>query len=225
MKKFLRVTFILFLFVLPPATPVKAFPIVEALRQFLKKAFKAAALKMLRLENSLQSQVNKAKVIENYMAKSKLREISDFGKRQKDLFGKYYTDLKKVRNAISLYKRIKRIVNNQVLLVDEYKRAFSLFKADKNFTSTELQHMYDVYSGMIDVSLKNLESLSMIYKPNKSEMNDASRLELINDCDDKMEEVLVDLREFTNSNLVLSMQRTASKRENNTLRAYYGISK
>lgn len=225
MKKYLRLIFLLFLLALPPTASVKAqFPgIQEVIKQAVKKVVKAVTLKIQRLENKLQGIVNGLKAVENNLSGRELKGIAAWGERQKKLFGKYYEDLKKIRNTIALYKKVRRITESQKLLVDEYKSAFSLFKKDKNFSREEIEHIYAVYSGMFDVSLKNLETLLMISGNGKTEMNDASRLELIDNCADKMEEVLSDLREFTNSNVAISIQRAQSKKDVNTLKSYYGI--
>lgn len=90
------------------------------------------------------------------MSKLRLDEITDWVEKQKTLYKDYYQELQKVKAIISYYKRIKEITEKQVRLVEEYKRAWGLFKQDKHFTADELSYMSKVYSGIINESVKTL---------------------------------------------------------------------
>ena len=51
------------------------------------------------------------------MSKLKLTEISDWSKKQKELYAKYFDELRKVKNAISSYQAVRDIIKKQVQLV------------------------------------------------------------------------------------------------------------
>jgi len=88
------------------------------------------------------------------MSKLKLDEIGDWANKQKELYAKYFEELSKVKNAISTYQTVKDIISKQSQLVKEYSRAFNLSKQDKNFTQQEIDYMQQVYSGILEESLK-----------------------------------------------------------------------
>ena len=99
---------------------------------------------------------NAQKVIENQMSKTRLTEISGWTEQQKQLYSNYYTELGNIKATISKYQRIKDITLKQAALVSEYKQAWSLFRQDNHFNPQELSYMQQVYSGILDASVKNL---------------------------------------------------------------------
>lgn len=57
-------------------------------------------------------------------------------------------------------------------------------------------NMQQVYSGILDASLKNLDELMQVASAGRMQMNDAERLELINKAGDHLDENYNDLRQF-----------------------------
>ncbi len=119
------------------------------------------------------------KQLENTMAKLKLDQITDWVKKQRDLYKEYYDELKKVKAVIAYYFRVKEIAQKQVLILDEYQKAWNLFQKDKHFTAAELYYMQKVYEGMLDETSKNVDLLTLVVKSFSTQMSDAKRLEII----------------------------------------------
>jgi len=107
--------------------------------------------------------------------------------------------------------------------VNEYKGAWALFKQDKNFTVDELDYMQQVYNGMMDESIKNLDQLSLVINAFVTQMSDAKRMEIINEVDHNLHENLNDLREFNNQNKMMSLQRATEKGDIETVKKLYGL--
>jgi hypothetical protein len=222
----ISILFASMLLVTVPANNVHAqdpFGLAQIIKAGVKKVIQAMDLRLQRLQNRLMVLQNAQKALENSMAKLKLTEISEWGQKQKDLYGKYYDELKTVRNSIALYKRVKDVATYQVNILAEYKRAWSLISRDKHFNANELAYMQSVYTGIIDESVKNLEQLRVVSSSFQTQMSDGKRLELIDAAADKMEVNFSDLREFTDRNMVLSIQRSRTVDETETMKAYYGI--
>ena len=108
-------------------------------------------------------------------------------------------------------------------LVNEYKAAWALFKQDKNFTVDELDYMQQVYNGMMDESIKNLDQLSLVINAFVTQMSDAKRMEIINEVDHNLDENLTDMREFNNQNKMMSLQRASEKGDIETVKKLYGL--
>lgn len=189
----------------------------------IKKVIQAMDLRLQRLTNKLVVLQTAQKALENSMAKLKLNEISEWGEKQRSLYETYYNDLKTVRNTIAVYKRVKEVAGYQVNILNEYKRAFSLLSKDKHFSSNEISYMQKVYTSILNESVKNLEQLTLVASSFKTQMTDAQRLELIDKAADNMEVNYSDLRQFSNQNMALSIQRSRSADEILTMKAYYGI--
>ena len=197
--------------------------VLEVIKAGVKKVIRAVDLKIQRMQNETVWLQNAQKVMENQLSKLKLTEISDWTEKQKELYGKYYTDLWKVKATISYYQRIKDVTTKQVFLVEEYKKAWSLAQQDKNFSPPELSYMYDVYTGILNESAKNLDQILLIINSFKTQMSDAKRLELINEAAERIEGNYNDLKEFNNQNILMSLQRATSRRQLETVQKLYGI--
>jgi hypothetical protein len=195
----------------------------EVVRQALIAAIKAMDIAVQRLQNKTIWLQNAQKAMENTLSKLKLDEISEWTSKQKEQYAKYFDELKRVKEAISGYKKVKEIMQKQIRIVEEYKHAFGLFKKDKHFTDTEIRYMVMVYTGIVDESIKNIDQLFLVVNALHTQMTDGKRLEIINAVAGHIDENLNDLREFNNQNIKLSIQRSRDEKEVEIVKAMYGI--
>lgn len=221
----IKILFLLLLMLtVRPVPSAKAqIPVLEIIKAGVKKAITALDLKIQRLQNKTIWLQNAQKVLENQLSKLRLTEIADWTNRQKDLYGKYYEELRKVKSAISYYQRIKTITQKQLALVSEYKKAFNQFRQDSHFTPQEINYIGEVYSGILEASLKNLDQIILVTSSFKMQMGDAKRLEIINAAADKLDENYNDLRQFNNQNIRISIQRAKDQNDINSTLKLYGI--
>ena len=198
-------------------------PISLIIREAIKKAIKAMDLMIQRLQNVTIKLQNAQKEIENAMSKLQLKEISEWAEKQRELYDKYYKELWQVKNAIAYYQRIKSIIAKQAQLLHEYRQAVGLFKQDKHFSEKELAFMYDVYSGILSESIKNIDEIMLVINSFATQMTDAKRLELIHQAAAKIEKNLGALRSFNQHNVSLSLSRAKDAYELAMVRQLYGI--
>jgi hypothetical protein len=199
------------------------FPIAEIIKAAVKKVIVAVDLKIQKLQNKTIWLQNAQKVVENQMSKLKLTEISDWVNKQKELYRKYFEELKKVKDAIAYYHRVKDLIEDQAAMIKEYKAAWAVFRQDKNFTADELTFMSGVYDGMLNESIKNLDQLLLVINSFTTQMSDAKRMEIINTAADKIEETFLDLKSFNNQNKAMSLQRSYERGEIEYSRRLYGL--
>lgn len=197
--------------------------VLEVIKAGVKKVIKAVDLKVQRLQNETIWLQNAQKVLENQLSKLKLTEIADWTERQREQYSKYYEELWRIKSAITYYKRIKDLTEKQVDIVDEYKWAWGLFQKDRHFSPEELDYMQKVYSGILDESIKNLDQIFLVIGSFKTQMSDASRLEIISKAAEEMDANHSALKKFNLSNIGLSIQRAASLEETAKLKEIYGI--
>ncbi len=189
----------------------------------IKKVVKAIDLQIQRLQNKTIWLQNAQKTLENTLSKMKLDEISDWTKKQKEQYEKYYEELTKVKEIIAYYQRIRDITQKQGRIVDEYNRTWTLIKQDKHFTVDEVNYMAQVYSGILDESMKNIDQISMVIKSFTTKMSDAKRLELINKAADRVDANYSDLTKFNHQNTILSLQRAKTENDVQTVKKLYGL--
>lgn len=224
MKKLLVSAVVFVIVSIAPINKVKAQdPITLIIKEGIKKVIKAVDLKIQRLQNETIWLQNAQKVVENTMSQVKLDEITDWVEKQRILYKDYFDELWKVKNIISYYHRIREVTEKQVRLVEEYKRAWALFKQDKHFTANELSYMGEVYTGILDESVKNLDQLFLVTNSFSTQMNDAKRLEIINSASDQIETNYTDLKAFNEQNIMLSLQRAKTKNDVDVVKQLYGL--
>jgi predicted adenine nucleotide alpha hydrolase (AANH) superfamily ATPase len=194
-----------------------------AVKAAIKKAIKAADLAIQRQQNRVIWLQNAQKVLENTMSKLKLTEISEWTERQRTLYKEYFEELSKVKSLITYYQRIRDIAKRQIYLVDEYKRAWATIRKDTHFTPEEIRYMAEVYSGILEETVKNVDQLALVVNSFSLQMSDAKRLDIINQVDQRVSENFNDLRRFNTENSLLSLKRAKSDQEVNVVKRMYGI--
>ncbi len=211
--------------ILPVKKANAQIPIADIIKAAIKKVIKAADLQIQRLQNKTIWLQNAQKTLENKMSQLKLNEIKDWAEKQRKLYDDYFKELWKVKAALAYYQRVKDIIQRQLQMVNEYKGAWALFRQDKNFTTEELDYMLNIYTGMMDESLKSMNQLFLVVNAFATQMGDAKRLEIINTVSDNLEQKLVDLKVFNNQNKLISLQRAAEKGEIEYVKRLYGLSR
>lgn len=205
------------------ANSTAVLPILEIVKAVTKKVIKAIDLRIQKLQNKTIWLQNAQKKVENVLSKLKLDEISDWTKKQKDLYQGYYEELAKVKSIITYYQRIKDITKKQTKLVEEYERAWNLFKQDSHFKQSEIQYMERVFSGILEESVKNIDQIFLILDSFSTQMSDLKRLEIINKAADQIDTNYDDLTLFNQQNVMLSLQRAKTEAEVNQVKQFYGI--
>ncbi len=131
--------------------------------------------------------------------------------------------LMEVSPTVRNYKKVADIINYQILIVKEYKNAFSRFRQDDNFSPEEISYIGKVYYNLFNQSLKNLDVLATVITANKFRMSDDERLKAIDDVFSSMLDKLTFLRHFNNNTTILAIQRAREKKDANTVQKIYGI--
>jgi hypothetical protein len=222
-RKILLAILAIFVLSLPLNEARAQFVIAEVIKLTVKKVIKAIDLKVQRMQNKTIWLQNAQKVIENEMSKLRLTEISGWTEQQRKLYSSYYTELGNIKAVISKYQRIKDMAVKQVALVNEYKRAWGLFRQDKHFSPEELSYMQKVYVGILDASVKNLDEIMLAVSPAKTQMTDEQRLELIDIASNHLDENYIDLKQFNRQGIRLSLQRSKDLNDHQSIKKLYGI--
>jgi hypothetical protein len=198
-------------------------PITLIIKEGITKVIKAVDLKIQRLQTKTIWLQNAQKVIENTMSKLKLDEITDWVEKQRVLYKDYFEELQKVKSVLTNYSKVKEITQLQLALVKEYKRSIEGIKQDKHFTIDEVSYMGNVYSGIIDESLKNLDGLYLVVNSFATQMSDEKRMEIIDGVKNAIQKNYDDLRSFSTQNVQLSLARAKDASEISMVKSLYGL--
>jgi hypothetical protein len=198
-------------------------PGVSLVTGLIKKVIVAMDLKVQQMQNKVIGLQNAQKKLENDLSFGKLNEITDWLGQEKELYSSYYEELAKVKSVIADYEMVRRTIKQQIQLVGEYKRAWSLFSNDRHFSARELDYMRRVYSGIIKESLRNLDELTLVVANAKTQMDDGERLDLISRSSNALQTNLDHLRQFNGENAALSYQRSKNDMEREQIQNIYGL--
>ncbi|HEU5365451.1 MAG TPA: TerB family tellurite resistance protein [Hanamia sp.] len=130
--------------------------------------------------------------------------------------------LLKVSPTVQKYERIADIINYQLRIVKEYKAAFNQFKADKNFTSNEVDYMGRVYNHLFNESVKSLNDLLTVITAGKLRMSDDERLNAIDHIWNEVQDQYAFLKNFNGSTAMLSQAREKEQQEVDVMRKLVG---
>jgi hypothetical protein len=197
--------------------------IAQIIQEGIKKVIRAVDLKIQRLQNKTIWLQNAQKTLENEMSKLKLTEISHWVEKQRKLYDDYFQELWKVKAALTMYSRVKALIEGQVQLVHEYQSAWALFQQDKLLTPKELERIKEVYAGILQESSRNLEGLFLVINSFQTQMSDGGRMAIINEVSSQLEENFLDLKKFNQQAKMISLQRAYEQGEIGYVKKLYGL--
>ena len=201
------------LFVLNVGLQAKLFAQSDEAQQLLLNVEKLAQFKQILSDMKKGYQI----VVTGYST------IKNLSQGNFNLHKTFLDALMEVSPAVRKYKKVADIINDQILIVKEYKNAFSRFKKDNNFNPEEIDYLGKVYTNLFKQSLNNLDELTIIITANKLRMSDDERLAAIDRIYNDMQDKLMFLRHFNNNTTILALQRAREKNDAVTMKTIYGI--
>lgn len=149
--------------------------------------------------------------------------IKDVSRGNFGMHQTYLDGLMQISPSVKKYKRVRDIINYQMLLVQEYKQAYSRFKQDDNLNPEELAYLGRVYGNLLSKSLNHLDELNSVLTASRMRMSDDERLRAIDNIFMDMQDKLVFLRHFNTSTMKLAVQRARERNDVMTIQQIYGI--
>jgi hypothetical protein len=207
----------------PVAANAQVTDIISIVSSAAKKVITALDLEVQKLQTQTIALQDAQRVVENAMSELQLGDISSWLSQEESLYKQYYNELWQIKNVISDYDRIQQIIVKQTALVSEYKAAYGLLKQDSHFSTSEVNHMYQVYSGIIQQSVDNLNAILMAITALVTQMSDAARFKIIDGAAGKIDKNYTDMQQFTQENELISLQRSKSQHEINEVKAIYNL--
>jgi hypothetical protein len=219
MKKIITLI-ICFVFIVPTRAQL---PVIEVIREASVKVIKAVDLMVQRWQNETLWLQNAQQEVQNVLEKTKLQEIGDWVERQRTLYADYFDELSRVKTYIAEFHEVRSMIMMQARMVDRYREVIALFRGDTYFTAAEIDYMEQVYSGILEQSVRNMEHMQIVVKAYTTSMSDAERLVVIHRVSQQVQKSYNDLQAFTRQNQVMRLQRAKTIDEVNQVKKMYGI--
>ena len=172
---------------MPGKSDAQVTEIITVIKTVIKKVIQALDLEVQRIQNKTIWLQDAQKTLENSMTALKLNDISGWIEKQRKLYADYYNELWEVKQIISDYDKLKQVIQLQEKIVSDYKTAYGLFKQDKHFSAAEIDYMYQVYAGILEESLKNVDQVLLVANAFVTQMSDAKRMDIINGAEKGIE--------------------------------------
>ena len=189
----------------------------------VKEVLVTADLKIQRLQTQTLLLQKAQKALENSMQNGLLDDITSWVQQQENLYSKYYQELWQVKSALCDYSKVAYLIRRQSQLIKEYQQSWASVKQDPHFSTTELNHIANVYTGILNESLRNMGQLTLAIRAFATQMDDAGRLRLIDETGARIDHNFSDLHRYTQENTLLSLQRAKDQQDLQTIRTLYGI--
>ncbi|MBS1511641.1 MAG: hypothetical protein JST86_12420 [Bacteroidetes bacterium] len=176
-------------------------------------------LKQIGLNEVLINYLKKAMAI----AKFGLTTIADIKNGEFSLHRIFFDKLKAVNPKIKNLKKVADIITLQVQIIKNYQSSYKQIKASKQFSNTEINYIYSVFSKLLDDTGNNLEELYKVLAAAQYQMTDDERIKRIDDLYIQMQSNYVFTQHFSKETLVMAMQRMKESNELKQSRDWYGI--
>ena len=201
------------LFFLCLGNNLKTFAQSQEAKQLLLDVEKLASLKNILID----LKKGYAIVSEGY---NTIRNISE---GNFNLHETFLNSLLQISPTVRNYKRISDIIDAQVKIVSEYKRAFRNFQTSNLFNPGEIEYLGKVYSNLFNQSVKNLDDLAIVVTAGKLRMSDDERLSAIDEIWKKVKNEQIFLRHFNNSTKILALQRAKEQNDVSEINQLYDV--
>jgi predicted alpha/beta hydrolase family esterase len=197
-------------------------PIVGLFTSAIKKVITALDLKVQQLQNQTIALQNAEQALENNLHLNSLNDISGWLNKERSLYQQYYQELAQVKAIISDYDEVKNIISQQKQLLGEYQSASALFHRDQHFSDEEISYMGNIYDGILQESLRNLNEVLLAVN-SFTQMDDAERMLRIHKASSGMQTNLDHLRQFNQQNVTLSLVRAKDEQDRQSVKQLYGL--
>ncbi|MDO6433283.1 conjugal transfer protein TraI [Flavitalea sp. BT771] len=191
--------------------------------EILKRVIMAIDLKIQKEQTKTIVLQDAQKQLENNMQETRLAEIAGWVQQQKALYDEYYQELWQVKNVLRYYSAVKGIIGKEARLIDGYKRAYAAVTGDTHFSAAEVGQMISVYKTILDGSVTLVDELQSLINAFVTQMDDADRLDRINELSAGIDRQYRQLQTYTQENILLSLQRAKSEGDMNMIKALYGL--
>ena len=149
--------------------------------------------------------------------------IKDISQGNFSLHKTFLDGLLSVSPAVKRYAKVAGIIQYQLKIVKESKAALSEFRMNKQFSVAEIDYLSKLFANLLSESIKLLDELAMVITAGKLRMSDDERLQAIDRIYEEVMEQYGFLNDFTNSTLILSLQREKAKMDIDLMKTVHGF--
>lgn len=137
----------------------------------------------------------------------------------------FIDQLSTVSPAVKNSAMVAKIISLQGEIRQEYATAFNSIRQTGVFSTKEMMQLLDLYEQVVAKAAQNIDALMQITTADRMQMSEADRIFFLESLVSDMDNLLARLRNFTAQAKTTAALRTKIKKDNEQLRAQYGIVK
>lgn len=208
---------------IPGALDAQVLDIIGIINTAVKKVIVATDLEVERMQTETIDAQNTEKASQIDMEQGELTGIASWVEQQRVMFAAYYQELREVKNVIAAYEEVKEMIDKQARIISGYQQVYAALQQDRHFSAAEVSHAYAVLAGIASQSAQNIKRLTLVVTSLVTSMSDAGRLQLIDETGGDIDRNYSDLVQFSQQNMLLSLQRAKDANDIAVTRALYGL--
>jgi len=125
----------------------------------------------------------------------------------------FFKGLSTVNPKIRNWSKVADIISCQVNIVKIYKSSFKQIRSSGQFSETEINYIFSVFSKLVDNCVAVIEMLADVLADGEFKMSDDERIKRIDVLYANMQSNYTFCQKFSNNNIVMAMQRLKEKNE------------
>ncbi len=134
----------------------------------------------------------------------------------------YYDALKKVHNLVKSARKVQQTILMVGEISDIYVNSYQRMLSDPNFSVEELSAIAAGYAILITEAANVLSDMKAIVNENGLSVDDKGRIDVVDQCYDRIYEYRALTRYYTNKNIGVSWLRAKKKNDTDRVMALYG---
>lgn len=189
--------------------------IVKIIKAAVDQVIKAMNLAIQRLQNSKIKEMNALKVAEAIIHSKGIQKGIDIAKKGRDLYQKYYDDLKVAKNIIKTIQGIFDLATLEKTFLSEFGEIINMLSTG-TFTPDEVDVLTRTANAILDKATHNITDIkNMVLALAELSMDDQDRLQLVLNTRDKLHSDLTYLRKLRRDVGYIAAMRGLPGVENN----------
>lgn len=158
-----------------------------------------------------------------HIAQSGLQNINDIKHGDFNLHNAFFNSLASVNPKIKNLTSVADIIAFQIEIIKTTKRAIQKIIASREFTSSEMTYLQNVFDHLLNDCSKNINELITVITSGEVLMSDDERVKQIDKIYYDMQVKLSFSKSFSNDALMLTLQRTNEQTDIEVIRKLNGV--
>lgn len=171
--------------------------VIQIIKTAVDQVVKVLNIAIQRLQNTKIKEMNALKVAEGIIHSKGIKKAIEIAKKGRDLYDKYYEDLKVAKNIIKTIQGIFDLATLERKFLAEFGDIIHMLNTT-TFTANEIDFLTRTATAILDKATNNITDIKeMVLALSDLSMDDKDRLQLVLDTREKLHAELTHMRRLS----------------------------